>query len=74
MLRLAWRTWRQLRRGQPARDPELEIIRASEFRLAAAHRIHIALDGEADHLAGPLQFEHTADALRVLSLVVPDMD
>jgi diacylglycerol kinase family enzyme len=74
LLRLAWRTWQKLRSDQKAVDPELEIVRASEFHLAARHRIHIALDGEVDHLAGPLRFVHTPDALRVLSLIVPDAE
>jgi diacylglycerol kinase family enzyme len=74
LLRLAWRTWRTLRSGRKALDPELEIVRASDFRLAARHRIHIAMDGEVDHLAGPLHFVHTPDALRVLSLIVPDAE
>jgi diacylglycerol kinase family enzyme len=74
LLRLAWRTWQKLRSHQKAVDPELEIVHASEFRLAARHRIHIAMDGEVDHLAGPLRFVHTPDALRVLSLIGPDTE
>ncbi len=71
---LAVRIWLRLRGGEKASDPEIETLRAPEFRLAARHRIYVAMDGEVNHLEGPLHFEYRQDALSVLTLVVPDED
>ena len=71
LLVTAVQVWRQLRAQRELQHSRLEVLRMPAFTLNSDRPIDLAVDGEIYRWEGPLCFAYRRDALRVLSLVMP---